>query len=58
MRTMKMKHNNFTLKNKNEYGMVTEIKFDNMKTKVNFGFDPERVEYWGTIDKKIFDKIK
>lgn len=49
-----MNHNNFKLKCSNEFGMVSEICFDSLKTDVLFGFDPDDVEYVGRLGKDEF----
>jgi len=43
---------NIVLKSTNENGMRSELRCNNLKTEVRFGFDPERMKFIGTIKKE------
>lgn len=49
---MVVNHNKFSLKCSNEYGMVSVIDFDCLKTDVSFGFSPDVVTYLGRVDRE------
>lgn len=52
-----MKHNDFSINTSNENGMTSKILYDGFKTKVVFGFEPEKVGFLGKVDKDVFNKI-
>lgn len=52
-----MYHNKLKLKCTNEYDMISEINFNNLKTDVSFGFNPKNVNYIGKTSKENLKKL-
>jgi hypothetical protein len=54
-----MSNKKITLKNTDENDMTSTIELENLnKTKVNFGFSPDKVEYIGEVNIEDLKKLE